>query len=154
MALYKSVHKLLRRRENRISCNQSHHHLLRAVGGAHLDIAKKARPSILVVYADLEGLREIKDRLDDPVRPQVLEKAGLDRNHLVGPCLVDAADRLALFVRGENARHLVSVVVRVLHADDRVHSAEFPDQFLHQLLFLLRLFRVRNVDHCAAAALF
>ena len=154
MSLYEGVHEFLRRRENGIRRDQGHHHLLRAAGSAHLDIAKKARPSILVVDTDLEGLREIKDRLDDPVSPQILEQAGLDRHHFVGARFVNAAYRLSLFVRGKNARHLVSVVVGVLHADDRVHSAEFPDQLLHQLLLALRLFGVRNVDHGAAAALF
>ena len=154
MALYKGVHKLLRGRENGFGSDQRHHDLPGTAGGTHLDIAKKARSAVLVVDADLEGLHERKHCLYDPVRAKVFKHAGLDRNHFVRSRLVDAAYRLAFLVRCEYRCHLIAVMVRILHPYDRIHPTEFPDQFLHQLLLSLCLLRVRNVDHCAATALF
>ena len=154
MALDEGVHKLLRGRENSLGSDQCDHHLLCAPRGAHLHVAKEACPAVLVVDPDLEGLSESEYRLDDPVRAKVLQQAGFDRNHFVGARSVDAADRFPLLVGGKHAGHLIPVMIRILHFNDRIHAAVTPDQFLYELLLALCLLRVGDIDHRAAAALF
>ena len=154
MTFEERIHKFFGGRKNGLPRHQCDHHLPRAVSRAHLHIADQPGPPVFVVDTQLERFHECEDCLDDPVRTQVFKQAGFDRNDLMRARLIYAADRPALSVRCKHRSHLVSVMIRILHADDGIHAAEGSDQVLHKLLFLLRLLLVRNVDHGTSAALF
>ena len=99
MELHKLFNKSIAGRKNRVCQDKGHHDLFCGPGRADLDIAEKPHIQILVIDTDAEVGQELIDGLDDPVRLNMLDQAGLYRYDFMGPLAVDAADRLSLTVR-------------------------------------------------------
>ncbi len=135
-----------------IGQNQGHHDLLCRPGSADLDIAKEPAVHILVIDPDAKVSEQAVDGLDDPVRLDMLDQAGLHRDDLVRALPVNAADGVSLPVPGKDRCHLVTVMLGSFHAYKGVRCDVFSNQFLQIPLFSFNLLIIGNVDHCAAPA--
>ena len=72
----------------------------------------------------------------------------------MGALFIDAGNRIAPSVMAENSVHLVSVMVRIFHSDNRFYRAQSLQEPVYHLLFDCKLFFVGEVKILAGAAFF
>lgn len=114
---------------------------------------QKAAAGHLVVRRHFEVGEQAADVDDDFIRGPVLGHAAVHGDDVVRAALVNARDDAARARGAERGLHLVAVVVRVFHAEDRLHMREAPEQLHAEAVFPFELFRVSQVLQLAAAAL-
>ena len=145
--------KVVFRREHRSARHKHEHHLSRLKAAPHQHMAQKALSRVLVVGCQPERRQQPAHSRDYPVGGLVLDAAAVDAHDMVGARLVHARDYPAPFVGVERSLHLVAVVVRDLHADDRLGLAKPSEQAADLGLLEAQLVGIGGVE-LAAAALF
>lgn len=114
---------------------------------------QKAAAGHLVVRRHFEVGEQAADVDDDFIRGPVLGHAAVHGDDVVRAALVNARNDAARARGAERGLHLVAVVVRVFHAEDRLHMREAPEQLHAEAVFPFELFRVSQVLQLASAAL-
>ena len=154
MQLQKRAQEVVARGENRRAGHERDHDLVRRKAALYEHVPQKAAAGHLVIRCHFEVREQLADVHDDLIRGFVLGHAAVHGDDVVRAALVDAGDDAARARRAERGLHLVAVVVRVFHADDRLHMRELPEQFYAEAVFPFELFRVGQILKLAAAALF
>ena len=147
MALGQLPHKGIAGGKHGICQDQGHHDLLCGAGDANLHIAEQADVHIFIVDMNPEGRQKGEDRLDDPIRLDVLDQTGLDWNHFVRTLFINPAGRLSFSVGCKNRGHFVTVMIRCLHTDELVGNNKFSDQVIEDLLLAPDLLVIGHIDH-------
>ena len=113
---------------------------------------QEAVTGILVIRPHLKGLHQTGHRLHDCVGFLILDEAGIHPDNPVTLRLIDARVSVPSAVRRHHAVYLIAVMIRVLHANHRLHSAERSQQTFLPLLLSFQLLLIRQVYILAAAA--
>ena len=152
--LQKRAQEVAARGENRRAGHEHDHDLVGRKAALDEHVPQKAAAGHLVVGRHFEVCEQLADVCDDLIRGLVLGHAAVHGDDVVRAALVDAGDDAARARRAERGLHLVAVVVRAFHADDRLHMRELPEQLYAEAVFPFELFRIGQVLKLAAAALF
>ena len=144
----------LLRREDGACRDQHDQRLARGKAAPHQHVPQPAGAAALVIDPDPEIRQHPADRDEDRVRRPVLDQAVVHGDDRVAPRLIDPGDDLAVPVEREGGGHLVAVVGRLLHPEDRQHRAEAVQQLLRPPLLLGKLPLIWQVLQLAAPAFF
>ncbi len=140
-------------RKDRRSGDQHHHHLSGGKASADQQMAEEAallrRPG-----GHLKGGQQLAHRDRDRRSGSVLDHAGVDGGDLLLLRLPDARYDPVVAGLPEGHLHLVAVVGRVVHADDRMNLPVAAQQLFDLRLLPAQTVGIGQVLHLAAGALF
>lgn len=152
MEFQQRAQEVVLRGEDRRAGHEHDHDLAGLEAALDEHMAQKAAPCHLVVRRHFEIDEQLSNVDDDAVGGFVLRHAAVHRDDVVRAALVDAGDDAPGARCAERCLHLVAVVVRIFHADDRFHMAEAPEKPDAQAVFPRELLLVAEVLKLAAAA--
>ena len=115
-------------------------------------MAQPAGPAALVEDLDLERAEHGPNVPDDRVGGLILDEAAVHRDDGVAPRLIHAGDDLPPRIERKGGMHLVAVVIRFLHPQDRLDGREGAEQLLRPALLAPELLRIGHGLELAAAA--
>ena len=105
-------------------------------------MAQKALARVLVIGGESKRGEKPPHLKDDPVGKLILDLAGIYPHDMVGAGLIHARDDLAPFIGIKRRLYLVAVMIRVLHADDRLDFPKFAQQLFNLVLLESKLFGI------------
>ena len=85
---------------------------------------QKSIPGIFPICFHLKRLHQPRHRLHDGVGLLIFNQTGVHPDDPMALFLIDSRISVALPVRGDHTMNFIPVMIRVLHADDRLHPAK------------------------------
>ena len=107
------------------------------MGCSHQNMAEEAISGVLIKYLHLERRKQFPDRSDDLIRLFILDQACFYRQNRMGSLFVDSGNDPAFPVSRHHRMNLISVMERIIHADDRLDLAERAEKVCNLFLFVL-----------------
>jgi len=154
MLFSECFYEIIRRWKDWWSKHQNHHNLSAFKPSSDQHMTEQAISCIFIIGFDLKRFQKSPDRPDDLLTLFVFDQTVFNRNDPVCLRFIGSGYDISLSVPVEYGVYFISVIIRILHSDDRFYFSVFWQQSVHHFLLLFQLLLIWHSLILASSAFF